>query len=79
MIFTSSKVLLTHQATAEKVVIIFTQSVRTSVRLSQNQIRATTDTMHENNDHLLAGAWWVTLKSPDLYYFGSPSFSRLEF
>ena len=22
----------------------------------------TTDTMHKNNDHLLAGAWWVTLK-----------------
>ena len=39
------------------------------VRPSQKQIRTTTDTiMHENNDHLLAGAWWVTLKSPDLYY-----------
>ena len=23
--------------------------------------------MHENNDHLLAGAWWVTLKSPDFF------------
>ena len=22
--------------------------------------------MDENNDHLLAGAWWVTLQSPDL-------------
>ena len=30
-------------------------------------MRATTDTMHENNDHLLAGAWWVILNSPDLY------------
>ena len=27
--------------------------------------------MHENNDHLLAGAWWVTSKSLD--------FSRLLF
>ena len=26
----------------------------------------TTDTMHENNDHLLATAWWVILKSHDL-------------
>ena len=24
--------------------------------------------MHENNDHLFAGAWWVTLKSHDLFY-----------
>ena len=24
--------------------------------------------MHENNDHILAEAWWVTLKSPDLFY-----------
>ena len=30
------------------------------VRPSQKQIHATTDTMHENNDHLLAGAWWIT-------------------
>ena len=28
--------------------------------------------MHEYNDHLLAGAWWVTLKSPDLLYFFYP-------
>ena len=25
------------------------------------------DTIPENKDHLLAGAWWVTLKSLDLY------------
>ena len=48
------------------VVFIFTQGVRTSVRPSQK--RATTNTMHENNDHLLlAGAWWVILKSPDFF------------
>ena len=33
------------------------------------KIRPTADTMHENNDHLLkSGAWWVTLKSPDLLF-----------
>ena len=25
--------------------------------------------MHENNDHLLVGAWWVVLNSPDLYLY----------
>ena len=35
----------------------------------KNKIRATTDTMHENDDHLLAVAWWVILNSPDLYFF----------
>ena len=64
-------------------VIIFTQGVRTSVRPSQKQkratmltlapgkqkTRATTDTMCVDNDHLLAVAWWVTLKSPDLFHF----------
>ena len=40
-----------------------------SVRPSQKQIRATTDTMHENNDHQLAGAWWITLKSPNYTFF----------
>ena len=46
------------------------------VRTSQKQIRATSDTMHENNDHLLlAGAWWVTLKSPDFLWLWSMPFS----
>ena len=31
------------------------------------------DTMHDNNDHLLAGASGVTLKSPDLFYLFSDS------
>ena len=31
------------------------------------KMRATKDTMCENDDHLLAGAWWVTLKSSDLF------------
>ena len=37
--------------------------------------------MHENNDHLLAGAWWVIVNSPDskfLFlhrYLSSPEFS----
>ena len=26
-----------------------------------------TDTNHKNNDRLMAGAWWVTLKFPDLH------------
>ena len=30
-------------------------------------MRATNDTMRENNDHILTGAWWVTLKSQDLF------------
>ena len=33
--------------------------------------RATKDSMLEKNDHLLAGAWWVTLKSPDLFFISS--------
>ena len=28
-------------------------------RGQENKILATTDTMRENSDHLLAGAWWV--------------------
>ena len=27
--------------------------------------------MHENNDRLLAGAWWVIFNSPDLFYLVS--------
>ena len=42
--------ILTHQAPALQVVIIFTHGVRTSKK-------------HSN------AAWWVTLKSPDLYFF----------
>ena len=39
-------------------------------------MRATKDTMHENTDHLLllAGAWWVTLKTPDFSCFYSSYF-----
>ena len=51
-------------------------SRRLSVHPSHKQLRATTDTKHENNDHLLAGTWWVTLKSPDLFsflFFKTPS------
>ena len=33
----------------------------------KNKTHATTDTMCVDNDYLLAVAWWVTLKSPDLY------------
>ena len=36
-----------------------------SVRPSQKQKRAATDTMCEYNDRLLAVAWWVILNSPD--------------
>ena len=34
----------------------------------ENKIRATTDTMCEDNDHLLVVAWWVILNSLDLYF-----------
>ena len=44
----SNTSLLTHQAAAKYVVIIFFDGVRTS----SVQKLATTDTMHENNDHL---------------------------
>ena len=45
-------------------------SVRPSIRhKNENKIRGTKDTMRENNDHLSAVAWWVTLKSPDLLTF----------
>ena len=33
----------------------------------KNKLRSTTDTMPENNDCLLAGAWWVIFNSPDLF------------
>ena len=33
----------------------------------ENKIRFITDTMCVDNDHLLAVAWWVTLKSLDLF------------
>ena len=52
---------LIHQAT---VIIVFTRGVRPS----QNPKRATTDTLCENNDNLLAGAWWVILNSVDLLF-----------
>ena len=35
----------------------------------KNKIRATTDTMHKDNDHLLTGVWWVILNLPDLLCF----------
>ena len=49
-------------------------SVRQKIKTHFNanvdaRITKTTDTMSKNNDHLLTGAWWVTLKSPDLFYF----------
>ena len=64
---------LTHHSTAEKVVIIFTYDVRPSgqktkkVDTWKTKIRAMKDTMHKNDDPPLAGAWWVTLNSPDLH------------
>ena len=71
---------LTLQVTAQEVVIIFTQRVPKSVRMSivqekqkrccqENKLRAMTNTLHENNDHHLAGAWWVILNSRDLFSF----------
>ena len=48
--------------------LLFTHAV--SVRRSQNKIRATTDTISENNKNLLAGgAWWVILNSLDFYVY----------
>ena len=47
-------------------------SVRPSVRKitgPENKIHATSDTMHENHDRLLARAWWVILNSLDLFSF----------
>ena len=41
---------------------------RNALQRSENKMLATKNTMRENNDHLLAGAWWVTLKSPDLFF-----------
>ena len=38
-----------------------------AVRPSQKQKRATTNTLRENNDRLLAVVWWVMLNSLDLY------------
>ena len=39
----------------------------TSVRPSQKQKRSTADTMCEDNDRLLAVAWWVILNSLNLF------------
>ena len=69
----SQTLFIDPQATVELVVLIFTQNVRTSVTKNalQRQHRGLknkiTDTMRENNDHLLAGAWWVILNSLDLF------------
>ena len=38
-----------------------------NVGARENKIRAKTDTMCEDNDHLLAMAWWVILNSLDLF------------
>ena len=46
-----------------------------SVRPSQIQERATTDTMRENNENLLAGVWWVILNSLDFFFI---SMTRYE-
>ena len=54
----------------------FTHGVCPHVRPSQKQenvlqrqdkILATTGAMSENNENLLAVAWWVILNSPDLF------------
>ena len=45
----------------------------------ENKIRITKDTRRENNDHLLAGAWWVTLESPDLFKIYLTDIGRYEF
>ena len=69
--------LLTLQTTAEQMVITFSLGVRPSVtktktryngnvKARENKIRVY---MRENNDHLLAGAWWVILNSLDLFNF----------
>ena len=42
--------------------------VRTSVTKRK---RDATDTMRENNEYFLAGAWWVILNSLNLYNFSS--------
>ena len=34
--------------------------------------------MHENNDCLLAGAWWVIFNSPDFYFFVGFSISHCD-
>ena len=52
-------------------------SVCLSVR-HKNKIRVTTDAMHESNEKLLAGAWWVILNSLDLFLFSLFSFSVAE-
>ena len=38
------------------------------------------DTMCENYDHLLAVAWWITVKAPELllFYWEEPSYVVLE-
>ena len=65
----STSKILTHQATAEQLVIIFMQGVRTSVCPSQKQYTC------EDNEHLLAVAWWVTINSPGLVSF---SYGKLQ-
>ena len=45
-----------------------TNAVQRKHWLPDNKTRATTDTMCVDYDHLLSVAWWVTLKSPDLYF-----------
>ena len=49
------------------------------VRPSQKWKCATKDTMRENNDHLLAEAWWVTLKSCIFLFLTLQTFGVLFF
>ena len=49
-------------------------ALQSKCRGPENKMDATKDAMRENNDHLLAGTWKVTLKSPDLYVFVSELF-----
>ena len=70
-------------------VIIFTHGVLTYVPKTKNELQRqrrglenkTTDTLHEINDILLAGAWWVTLKFHDLllvFFFRCKGFETIR-
>ena len=49
-----------------------------NVNGQENKIRATADTMCENDENLLAVAWWVILNSLDLFFLQRKVFSFPE-
>ena len=61
--------LFSHMVSVRTSVVTYTYVTKIKTRYNTNfeaRKAKTIDTMPEYNNHLLTGAWWVTLKSLDL-------------